>query len=88
MSNPEPALLKVRKQTKEAQEAQQRVDGVVAELLDYAAGPCEWATRGAFPVQPQRHVSAETLVVGAPGPPPLRITIMTEAQLERRDGKG
>lgn len=88
LSNPEPALLKVRKQTKEAQEAQQRVDGVVAELLDYAAGPCEWATRGAFPVQPQRHVSAETLVVGAPGPPPLRITIMTEAQLERRDGKG
>jgi hypothetical protein len=82
LSNPEPALLKVRQQAKATQEAQQRVDCVVAELVDYAAGPCEWATRVGLPVQPQRRASAENGVLGAAGPPPLRITIMTEAQLE------
>ena len=86
LSSPEPALLKVRQQAKEAQEAQQRVDCVVAELVDYAAGPCEWATRGALPVQPQRRASSENGALGAPGSPPLRITIMTEAQLEHHRG--
>ena len=89
LANPEPDRLKIQRKTEDLREAQRRVDDVMDELVQYAAGQCELASRGPLPEQPQRSASADHSAQGArPSPPPLRVTIMTEAQLERRSSNG
>lgn len=84
LSNPEPAAAAVDKKSREVREALQRVDEVQTELVRRGAGPCELANRAPLAVQPQRAISPGSSVTGAP---PLKVTIMTEQELERHSGQ-
>lgn len=87
MSDPEPAAAAVKDKAEERDLAEQRVDAARAELLEIAAGPCSLRERAPMRDQPVRAASMQATPSAFAGPPALRVTIMTEADLERYQGQ-